>query len=307
MDPRVFIVIVVYKRLELTKACLDSLRKQTYNNYKVIVVDHCENDEQTIKYISEHMPEVDVLKGTDDMWWTAATNFAIHHVLDKHNPILDRDLILTLNNDLTVPDDYLEQLIHTYQTFDEKTMVGSVSLYANQNGLVDFAGCVWNKVSTRVRSIFKSNVSYSEIRDLGSVNSDLLPGRGTLFPAILLSQIGFYDADNFPHYASDYDFSHRARLFGYRLVVSTKAYLKSAVGETGIRFDKNANAVPTLRYFWLTQTSIKSPINFRTRFNWAKKHTRVPLIYFSIDSMRVVFSYLNYTRNYYKKSIRWNM
>jgi GT2 family glycosyltransferase len=302
MDIKVFIVIVVYKRLELTKACLASLLRQNYQNYKIVLVDHCEQDETTAQYIRQNMPEVDVVKGTDDMWWTAATNFGIKHVLENLSPNLDQDLILTLNNDLTVPAEYIQELVNTYQASDHKTLVGSVSLDGDEPELIDFAGCIWNKVSTRIRSSFSANTKYSQIRELGSVNSDLLPGRGTLFPISLINEIGYYDQEQFPHYASDYDFSYRAKLKGYRLIVSTKAYLKSAVGETGVRFDKNASAAPTLSYFWKTQTSIKSPINIKTRYNWAKKHARIPLIYFSIDSMRVVFSYLTYLRKYYKKA-----
>ncbi|WP_031529042.1 glycosyltransferase family 2 protein [Dyadobacter crusticola] len=303
MDPRVYIIIVVYKRLQLTQDCLLSLQKQTYSDYKVVVVDHCESDSATFDYVKQNLPEIDIIKGSDDMWWTAATNFGIRFVADNLKPDWNRDLILTLNNDLTVPQDYLEQLVKTYNQFHKESMIGSVSLDGSQEGLIDFAGCIWNHISTRIRSTFAPNTHYDSIKNLGHVDSDLLPGRGTLFPMKLIELIGYYDEQNFPHYASDYDFSYRAKLKGYRLIVATRAYLKSAVGETGVRFDKNANAAPTLSYFWKTQSSIKSPINIKTRYNWAKKHSRLPFVYFAIDSLRVVISYLNYLRGYYKKAL----
>ncbi|CAG5072006.1 hypothetical protein DYBT9623_03946 [Dyadobacter sp. CECT 9623] len=300
MDAIVFIIIVVYKRLELTVSCLMSLQEQTYKNCKIIVVDHCEQDNETFDYVKSNFPEIIIIKGTNDMWWTGATNFGIRHVVDSLNPDWNNDLILTLNNDLTVPPDYLEQIVNTYKQFPKNSMVGSVSLDGDQTGLIDFAGCIWNQVSTRIRSVYKPDTRYIQVMDFGHVDSDLLPGRGTLYPIQLVNEIGYYDEARFPHYASDYDYSYRAKLSGYKLIVATRAYLTSAVGETGVRFDKNATAAPTLRYFWKTQLSIKSPINIKTRYNWARKHARIPLVYFSIDSIRVIVSYLNYLRRYYK-------
>jgi GT2 family glycosyltransferase len=81
----IYIVIPVFNRWQFTQPCLQSLREQTYRNFKVIVVDHGSTD-GTSEYINKEFPEALVLLGNESMWWTAATNlgvkYAIEHKVD---------------------------------------------------------------------------------------------------------------------------------------------------------------------------------------------------------------------------------
>lgn len=296
----IYIIIVVYKRLELTRKCLDSLSNQSYPNYKVIVVDHCTTDSSTFDWIKETYPEWVVIKGDDSMWWTGATNFGIQYVTENYEIHWEADFILSLNNDLTVESNYLKSLTEVYQ-HHQPCMVGSISLYADDLERIDFAGCKWNKVSTRIRSAIDLNTKYSSIKELGTIGTDLIPGRGALYPIKAIKEIGLYDEQTFPHYASDYDFSYRMFKKGYQLLISTKSIVRSEIGETGLRFDKSSTVVPSIKMLLETQRSIRSPMNVKTRYRWAMKHTRFPLPYFMMDSARVLLAFFRYSINYYSK------
>ena len=298
MSNHIYIIIAVFKRIEITKRCLESLKTQSYENYTVILVDHCTSDDSYKELIANEFPDVVLLKGDDSMWWTAATNFGINYVL---NLGVTRDnFILTLNNDLIVAEDYLEQLITAYNKY-KPCLVGSVSVDIDNINQVDFAGCHWNIYTTRMKDNFgKTGDIYQKISKLDFIESDLLPGRGMLIPLEVFDKIGLFDNDLFPHYASDFDFSHMAHKAGYRLIIAPKAVVRSLVKETGLRFDKLATAKPSLRFLYQTQTSIKSPLNIKTRFNWAKKHVVLSPVYFSIDTLRIFLSYFRYTLKYYK-------
>lgn len=295
---RIFIVIVVYRRLKDTILCLESLTKQKYSNFKVIVVDHCESDQETIDSIRGKYPQFVAIKGNDSMWWTAATNFGIEYVLNNYDINYDYDLVLTLNNDLTVMTDYLTSLVSFYLK-NIPCMVGSVSVDERDLEKLDFAGNIWNKFTTRIRSAVEMSKPYSEIKGKGVIASDTLPGRGSLYPIKLIEEIGFYDVESFPHYASDYDFSLRAKKVGYSLLISTESVVYSKIDESGLRFDKSMEFKPTLSNFLLSQTSIKSPSHYKTRLNWAKKHARLPLVYFAMDNIRILIQFARYFLKYH--------
>ena len=68
MANTIYIVIPVFNRLKFTKDCLDSLRKQSYGEFKVIVVDDGSTD-GTYQHLKENYPEVIVLQGDGNLWW----------------------------------------------------------------------------------------------------------------------------------------------------------------------------------------------------------------------------------------------
>lgn len=296
---RVFVVIVVYRRLDATLRCLESLSGQTFSNFEVIVVDHCEADVDTPRVINEIFPQFKVIKGNDSMWWTEATNFGINYILQHYNINKENDLILTLNNDLTVPQNYLSTLLEYYDKYSP-CLIGSVSVDAENPERIDFAGNKWSKFTTRIISVIDLSFKYSElIKQYDIIHSDLLPGRGTLFPIILIDKIGLYDSQNFPHYFSDFDFSYRAKLAGYKLVIPLKCIVLSSVNDSGLRFDKGYSIKPTWANFRLSQKSIKSPTNYIVRYNWARKYSKLPLLYFTIESMRNIIQFGRYFLRYY--------
>jgi len=72
----IFIVIPVYNRINFTKKCLNSIKQQTYQNYRVVVIDDGSTD-GTAALLAEEFPEVHVIQGDGNLWWTAATNLGV--------------------------------------------------------------------------------------------------------------------------------------------------------------------------------------------------------------------------------------
>lgn len=63
---------------------------------------------------------------------------------------------------------------------------------------------------------------YKDILAAGSLihQVDVLPGRGTLIPIEVFQKIGLYDFKRLPHYGADYEFSRRANMYGYKLLIN---------------------------------------------------------------------------------------
>jgi GT2 family glycosyltransferase len=107
----IFIVIPVHNRKHFTRACLLSIRKQTLPNFKVIVVDDGSTD-GTGEMIEEGFPDVILLKGDDNLWWTGDTNIGVEYALEQ----ADHDDYIYLHcmyDDTIVRPAYLQTLLDT--------------------------------------------------------------------------------------------------------------------------------------------------------------------------------------------------
>jgi GT2 family glycosyltransferase len=282
----IFIIIPVFNRKEFTRKCLYSLNKQTYKDFETIVVDDGSTD-GTSEMISREFPMVSILKGDGSLWWAGATNKGIEEVI-KHKTFGNADYILTLNNDLELPEDYLDKLIY-HVSVNKRVVLGSVSVDIDSNDHLDFCGIRWNEFTGKYYSKAKDyNYSYSNLcKKEKIIESDMLPGRGTLIPKGVFDEIGLFDAKNFPQYAADEDFALRARRKGWRLIIPTDVYVKSHIAQTGIDL---SNVQFNVKFFRDMFFSIRSPLNLKICYRFALKNTRLKVVYFIIGLVRVSLS-----------------
>jgi GT2 family glycosyltransferase len=277
----IYIVIPVFNRWNYTSDCLQSLLRQTNKAFVTVVVDHGSTDD-TSERISREFPEVVVIKGDSSMWWTAATNLGVRYALEKR-----ASYILTLNNDLVVPPEYIDCLYKAAVTHT-RAIIGSISLNIVRPEKVMFAGVRWNPWNSKYKGVKEAVLPYTALKSgQDSIDTDLLPGRGTLVPSHVFEAIGLFDERRFPHYMADEDFSLRAVGAGYRLITVTDCAVLSHVEATGLNNGKRKKGIP---YLMEAFTSIKSPSKLSTRWHWATRHGKIPVLYFVMDFGRVIIS-----------------
>ena len=280
----IYLVIPVFNRLNYTIDCIESLQKQSYTHFSIVVVDDGSTD-GTYDYITRNYPGVTVLKGDGNLWWTGAINMGVSHVLS--NGASDKDFILTLNNDLIVPAKYLEKLLEKHSQ-NSPCLVGSVSVDIHNPEQVDYCGVKWDKFSAKHRSAFKLPVTLHDLQSVSeTLETDLLPGRGVLIPVPVFQKIGLYDRISFPHYAADEDFSLRSKNEGYKLVICSQAYVMSYIKESNLNVKHSRK---NLRFWYDYFFSIKSSCNLKYRYRWARKHAKYPILYFLFDFSRICFA-----------------
>ncbi len=272
----------VLNRWSYTEKCLCSLQNQTFKDFKIVVIDHGSTD-NTSDNIRKYFPEVIILKGDESMWWTEATNFGVKYAQQNN-----AEYVLTLNNDLIVQTDYL---FHLYDVAKKNpnSIVGSVSVDINEPSKVIYTGTKWNKWTAKYRSTIDLS-KFKEIQTTQTIiETDLLPGRGTLIPVKAFDDLGLFDDVHFPHYAADEEFSNRCKKNGFKLVISTHAIVQSEVEATGL---KNVHKSKNIKYWRDLFTSQRSPINLKRRWYWAKLNCPLPIVYFAIDLFRILGSQL---------------
>ena len=208
--PTVAVVVPVHGRLPLTLRSLDSFRRVTYDNYEIVIVDDGSPDD-TASRLARDYPEVTVLSGNGNLWWTGATNLGVRYAL-RHG----FDCVLTINNDTCVRPDFLGHLVDTAGRHG-RCIVGSRIHFLEEPTKVWAAGGYASWCEADLLSLHRRPAG----ADAETV--ELLTGCGTLVPAECYRRIGLYDFHNFPHYHADAEFTLRAARRGYRILVEPRA------------------------------------------------------------------------------------
>lgn len=230
-DKSLFIVIPVHNRKHFTRDCLLSLRKQTFKNFKVIVVDDGSMD-GTGKMIEEEFPDVILLKGDGNLWWTGATNMGVAYALDN-----GADYIMLLNDDIVAYDYFIENMM-LWAEKKPRVLLGAFAVDAITKKPI-YGGEIidWKTAD----STFLLDILDPEER-CGLHEVTHFPGRGLLIPSEVFFKIGLFDAKHFPQAVADYDFTHRAVRADYKIFCNYDAQLliyPDASGDAQLRKKKN--------------------------------------------------------------------
>ena len=276
------IVIPVHNRREYTRQCLVCLSAQTYQNSRIVVVDDGSTDGTDIM-IEQEFPDVIVMKGDGNLWWTEATNWGVRYAL-QHRDKRQENFVLTLNDDTRVGPDYLQTMLDAYRKH-RPCLIGSISVDSENPEKLEYAGAAFELYTAGGRHLAGDyHYSYPELVQRAThVESQSLPGRGTLIPLEVFEQIGLYDSTNYVHYMADIEFSVRARKAGYRLIVNVASLVYEYTGATGIQVERRVSLNEFIKGF----TSIKSPTNLKIRYNFAIAHSKTKLLYFLFDIGRI--------------------
>lgn len=258
MDKKVFVVVPVHNRKATTRGCLECLRRQTCAVVKTIVVDDGSTD-GTRKMLEQEFPEVVRLEGDGNLWWTGATNLGCQYALDQ-----EADLIVTLNNDVVIKEDYIQKFVEAHQ-LHPKALIGSLNLTQENPSRLLYAGIISHNPWTakyvkrgRLYQIYTDEFS-------GLLPTYSLPGRGVLIPRAVFDKIGLFDEKHLRHYAADYDFSLRAAEAGFELLVNMDNPVFSPY-EPDRAGGKKQSAVSFAKSFFSFRSSNYLPVSLRYNF-----------------------------------------
>jgi GT2 family glycosyltransferase len=171
----------------------------------------------------------------------------------------DTDCIVTLNDDVEVPGNYLSTLTDAASRYPG-SIIASVEYDINTRHI--------SSVGSRLSWLTARGKPVDPLKDCDPNDKTIVSiteasGRGTLIPLGIFQKIGLYDQRHLPHYGSDYDFSYRASRAGYRVIVCLTAHVFSHTEKTGITTIRQNFS---FRDFCQYLTNIKSPANLKARW-----------------------------------------
>lgn len=273
----IFVVIPVHNRFALTRRCLLSLSRQDFTELQVVIVD-AGSEDGTAARLATEFPDVTVVTGSEDWWWTAATNAGVRHVLRIAK---GDDYVLTLNNDTELQHQCLSVLMKAARSHP-RSLLGAVMIDDRDGSEVD-AGL---QIANWYTAAFRAADVHTGPDRAPFRRVDVLPGRGTLVPVEAYRVAGLYDERRLPHYGADYEFSWRSKQLGFDLLVCSEAKLDGVVEATGL----HGTGAQSARDIALSLWSIRSANSLRYRWTYARLvcPPRALPFYIASDTLRVV-------------------
>ncbi len=268
MSTKLSILIPVYNALHHTKNCLNSifsLIAATDYDIKVIVIDDGSTD-GTEEWISKNFPQVIILKGEGNLWWSGAINTGTEYALKQ----CLSDYVLWWNNDITPAPDYFKNLM---QIIDQENIAigGSKIYYAHQKNLVWSMGGIFNTKTGRKYMIGMNEDDCDQFDKI--IEVDWLPGMGTFIHKSVFDNIGFVDNKYFPQYHGDSDFTYRATLAGYKIKVFPQLKIWNDKSNSGLLHQNS------YRLLIRSLNDVKSNYHLLKDIRFYKRYATSPVAY----------------------------
>lgn len=264
MNDTVAILLPVYNHLEYTQKTLDEIAELTktagQDKFCTIVVDDGSTD-GTSAWIEKHHPEVILLKGDGNLWWSGGMNIGARYAIEK----LGVGFVLLYNNDIQIAKNYFTCLRRIIREIDEDTIVGS-KVYVKENPEIVWSmGGFFNRKNGKYGMYGYYEKDSDEFKKI--IEADWLAGMGTLIPTRVIRKIGYWDDVNFPQYHGDSDFTFRAKVNGFKIIVSPDLVIYNSVKNSGIDRKESIREIIDL------MTDVRSKSNLKKNLLFYKKHS----------------------------------
>ncbi len=279
----IYIVITDFDGWQQTKNCLLALQRSTYENVKVVVVDHGLTDETALGI--KEFPACTRIPAESTLWWTGASNVGIRFAIESGS----RHVML-LNNDCYVTATTIEHLVEKVAD-TSKLIVAPLQVSAHSDEVL--AG----RVTTCFTLGFPTLV-LPWMKDVPGKANGLLPtrmivgGRGVLIPTEVFNVVGLFDEAYLPHYGADHDFYLRCRSADVQLAIAPD--ITVSIDETRTTVARDLQDM-TFRQFLDSFQDIRSHRNFGMLTTLFKRYYPVKGLYFIgvfLNVSRYFFSYL---------------
>ncbi len=128
--PKVSIIILNWNGWKDTIECINSIKKISYPNYEIIVVDNASkgNDSNILK--KKFGNSIRLIKNKENYGFARGNNVAIKQVLRENKS----QYVLLLNNDTTVDKNFLTELVEVAEKDEKIAILGPKMYYYDYNG-----------------------------------------------------------------------------------------------------------------------------------------------------------------------------
>ena len=208
---KVFVVILNYCVAELTIKSALSVKKSTYKNTEIIVVDNNSGDEIGEKL--KDFPEVEFIPSKENLGYSGGNNLGIKKAL-----LNGADYIFILNSDATVESGAIASLVEEAEK-GAGELIGPKILFT-ESKTIWYAGGIFdrNNVIGKHRGVDeKDEGQYDKTEE-----TDYITGAALFVKRDVFEKIGLLDEKYFLYY-EDSDFCFRAKRAGFKVLFVPKA------------------------------------------------------------------------------------
>ena len=211
INSKVAVIIVNWKKYDITSSCIESILNSTNSNFKIILVDN-ESDNKKVKNF-KYRNEIKIIQNKKNEGFSKANNIGIDYAF-KNN----YDYTVLINNDTIVEKNLIEVLLKTAQAKNFSVVQPLILKYNGKE--------IWN-AGGRINYFFGNFITRKKVGN--SLNSsheltEWLTGCCCLFKTKIFKEIGKLDESFFAYY-EDVDFSLRLKKHGYKIGFTSKTHL----------------------------------------------------------------------------------
>ena len=207
---RIEIVAPVHNRREITLQCLRSIARLDRDGLDIhtVIVDDGSSD-GTGEAIAFRFPDVEVVRGDGNLWFTEATNVGVRAAL-RHNP----DFVLMINDDQIFDARSLKLMVECAERHP-RTVVGPLLLLWDTPHKVFQTAPIWTTFGGGWHHWFNQTVWTVPEQPF---DVDIIVGNCVLVPAEAIREAGLMDSKRYPIYG-DAEYTPRLRKKGWRLLI----------------------------------------------------------------------------------------
>jgi GT2 family glycosyltransferase len=246
--PLVLVSVLNWNAADKTIRCLDSLQKCQYPHKEIVVVDNHSGDD-SIAQIKRSHPSVKIITTPENLGYAGGHAYSVNYAKSS-----GADLLWILNNDLTVFEDTLQELIIAFVLSGEECMLGSVS-FSDLDKIPEMP--VWT-LGPAEEVLFDASVNLAANYETGGVCRDKKPlqvanlyGNSMLVPVSIIGKYGFIDCSFFM-YAEENDYCFRLRQSGVKLYLIPASKVLHENGGTA----KMHSAIKAAMRYYITRNTL---------------------------------------------------
>jgi GT2 family glycosyltransferase len=218
--PLVSIITINYNQAQVTCQLLASLRRLTYEQVEVLVVDNASPQEDP-GLIARHFPEVTLIRSQVNLGFSGGNNLGIARARGQY--------LLFLNNDTEVAPGFIEPLVALFENNPGAGIASPKILYYGTDNLIQYAG------SRGINRWTGRSITIGQLeKDLGQHDTSgitpLIDGAAMMIPRQVVDQVGWMPELYFLYY-EELDWCEAIKRAGYsaHYVAEATIYHKESV------------------------------------------------------------------------------
>jgi len=228
--PKVSIVMLNWNGIADTIECIESLKKITYPQYEIIVIDNASSGNDVELLSEQYRNQITVIANDQNYGFPGGCNIGMRRALSENIPY-----VLLLNNDTVVDPEFLTEMIRVAESNNTIGMVGSkIYLYYKRT--------VMQAVGGKIRWWLGDIETYGENEeDRGQWDAiaerDFVYGTSFLIKRGVIEKIGFMDTFFF-FGIEEMDYCTRAKRAGFKIIYVPTSKVWHKVGADSSKFSE---------------------------------------------------------------------
>lgn len=205
--PLVSVISVNYNQAQITIETIASLKKVSYPNMEIIIVDNASNENPDI--IKEQFNDIKFIKSEKNLGFAGGNNLGIKEARGE--------FVLFLNSDTEVDENFLQPLVSLLVDNPEIGIVSPKLIYffSENKNLVQFAGSnPINLLTGRGSTIGFKQIDGEQFNVVCETN--LPHGAAMMLPMNVIKDVGLMPEIYFLYY-EEHDWAHMVKRAGYKV------------------------------------------------------------------------------------------